>query len=181
MECEPSRNATIQPTSLWSCRESPEFFIWRIIQLDTNMNDRLAELKRGVPEVDHSNIDVATGADSLLPKDFMQDFFGNVELVKQNIMAIRQATKRIGQINQDVILASTSEKESELSAELTPLIADTNKKAAFSKQLLQRCFNYSFLVTLIISSLDWVKKQTHWVMVMRSCLNFESGKTWCLP
>ena len=101
------------------------------------MNDRLAELKKGAPPPPEDA--QPTGSDALIPKDnFMQDFFSGVELVKQNILAIRIATKRITEINQNVKLATTSEKESELSAELTPLLNETNKKAAYSKQLLQR-------------------------------------------
>ena len=113
------------------------------------MNDRLAELKRGSAKPTPEDAPPSGSEYTPIPKEgnFMQDFFSGVELVKQNIMAIRTATKRIADINQNVILATTSEKESELSAELTPLLNDTNKKAAYSKQLLQR---YNLL--LLISS-----------------------------
>jgi hypothetical protein len=33
---------------------------------------------------------------------FMKDFFASVEIIKQNILVIRNATKRIGDINQQV-------------------------------------------------------------------------------
>jgi hypothetical protein len=33
---------------------------------------------------------------------FMKDFFASVEVIKQNILVIRNATKRIGDINQQV-------------------------------------------------------------------------------
>ena len=33
---------------------------------------------------------------------FMQEFFDDVELVKENIVAIRNATTRVGEINQQV-------------------------------------------------------------------------------
>lgn len=111
------------------------------------MTDRLGDLKKGINNnnngigINSDNIHIETnGGDSLIPKDdsFMHDFFQNVEIVKNNIIAIKNATKRVSEINQDVILATTSEKEAELSAELTPLISETNKKAAFSKQMLQR-------------------------------------------
>jgi hypothetical protein len=68
----------------------------------------------------------------------MQEFFETVEDIKQNILAIRVATKRIGEINQQVVLATTSEREAELSTELTPLVNQTNQKASLSKQLLQK-------------------------------------------
>jgi hypothetical protein len=34
---------------------------------------------------------------------FMQEFFDDVEIVKENIVAIRNATTRVGEINQQVI------------------------------------------------------------------------------
>lgn len=68
----------------------------------------------------------------------MQDFFQTVEIVKQNIVGIRNSSRRIGEINQQVVLATTSDKETELSAELTPTINDTNKKASITKNILQR-------------------------------------------
>ena len=34
---------------------------------------------------------------------YMQDFFSSVEIVKQNILAIRQATKRVSELNQEVV------------------------------------------------------------------------------
>ncbi len=123
------------------------------------MNDRLGDLKKAggavpvSPDGIHLDTPQSTGTGSggangtgngsnyaMVPKDdaFMQDFFQSVEMVKNGVVAIKNATKRVGEINQDVILATTSEKESELSAELTPLIAETNKKAAFCKQMLQR-------------------------------------------
>lgn len=33
----------------------------------------------------------------------MQDFFSSVEIVKQNILAIRQASKRVSELNQEVL------------------------------------------------------------------------------
>ena len=68
----------------------------------------------------------------------MQRFFQDVELVKQNIMVIRNSTKRVAEINQQVVLATTSESEHEESQELQTLITGTNKKAAIAKQLLKK-------------------------------------------
>ena len=58
----------------------------------------------------------------------MKQFFADVEIVKQNIVAVSNATKQICQINQEVVLATTPEKEQELSAGLSPVIQATNKK-----------------------------------------------------
>jgi t-SNARE complex subunit (syntaxin) len=55
-----------------------------------------------------------------------------------DIVAIRNATKRITDINQQAMLATTQEKEAELSNQLEPLIRETNKSAAHAKALLQK-------------------------------------------
>lgn len=113
------------------------------------MNDRLAELKRGGGSVGTEQVAlqfVENGNDVLSSEannkgsepTFMKDFFGVVDVVKKHILIIRQATKSIGEINQQVNLATTSDREQELSAELGPLINDTNKKAAIAKALLQK-------------------------------------------
>ena len=66
----------------------------------------------------------------------MRQFFMDVELVKKNIVAIKQAAKRIADISQQVELTTNADKEKELSAELAPLITDTNRKATAAKKLL---------------------------------------------
>jgi t-SNARE complex subunit (syntaxin) len=70
--------------------------------------------------------------------DVMQQFFNDVEVVKGNIVAIKEATTKIGEININVLQATTTDKEHEFSNELEPLIKTTNKKAQIAKQLLQR-------------------------------------------
>lgn len=68
----------------------------------------------------------------------MQQFFSDVELVKKHILVIRNSTKRVADINQQVVLATTSESEHEESQELQLLVTETNKKAAIAKQLLKK-------------------------------------------
>ncbi len=68
----------------------------------------------------------------------MQDFFGDVEIVKSNIVIIKDATRKISEINQNVQQATTGDREQEFSHELEPLVKSTNKKATVAKQLLQR-------------------------------------------
>lgn len=75
---------------------------------------------------------------STKPGDFMQDFFGDVEIVKSNIVIIKDATRKISEINQNVQQATTGDREQEFSHELEPLVKSTNKKATVAKQLLQR-------------------------------------------
>ena len=67
----------------------------------------------------------------------MQEFFSDIEIVKTNILTIKSATKRIKEINQNVIQATSSESELEYGRELQPLVSSTNKKASLAKQLLQ--------------------------------------------
>ena len=48
------------------------------------------------------------------------------------------ATKRMEDIKQQIVLTTTAERERELSKELEPLIGENNKKASIAKQLLQK-------------------------------------------
>mmetsp|Transcript_12608 Transcript_12608/g.21101 ORF Transcript_12608/g.21101 Transcript_12608/m.21101 type:complete len:312 (-) Transcript_12608:82-1017(-) len=109
--------------------------------------DRLKELRKGAATPDDVTVDV--GEDSGLMGqggsgnskgggDNMQEFFGDVEIVKQNIVVIKDATRKIAEINQNVLQATTSDRESDYSHELEPLVKSTNKKASIAKQLLQR-------------------------------------------
>eukprot|EP00605_Chrysophyceae_sp_TOSAG23-4_P000678 GSChrysophyteH1.ASY1.ANO1.762.1 assembled CDS len=103
------------------------------------MTDRLKELKRGGVNAGDVVIDIReTDALNKADKDFLTDFFGDVELVKKHVNVIKNVTKRIGEIQQQVVLATTNDKEAELSAELKPLVEETNKKANIAKQILQK-------------------------------------------
>ncbi|GMI20612.1 hypothetical protein TeGR_g14508, partial [Tetraparma gracilis] len=59
-----------------------------------------------------------------------------VDLIKSDIATIRNATHKIEEIKEEAIMATTSEKERELSLKLQPLIMDTNKRAKHAKALL---------------------------------------------
>lgn len=106
------------------------------------MNDRLLDLRSGAAAPQSVALEVKSVTNPLAAgaggqSAFMKQFFADVELVKQNIVAVSAATKQISQINQEVVLATTPEKEQELSAGLSPVIQATNKKASIAKQLLQ--------------------------------------------
>lgn len=117
------------------------------------MNDRLLDLKGNAAPPPSVAIDMtanplnpssSSSSSSLVASSggekrsaFMNQFFEDVEMVKQNILAVQSATKQISQVNQEVVLATTPEKEHELSATLQPIIESTNKKASHAKQLLQ--------------------------------------------
>lgn len=67
----------------------------------------------------------------------MMQFFEDVELTKKAINTIKEATTAISGISQSAVLATSNEREAELSRELNPYIQDANKKASFAKQMLQ--------------------------------------------
>lgn len=100
--------------------------------------DRLKELKRGAATLEDVAIDVDDkNAGPTEHTAFLNTFFDNVEEVKANIQEIKNATRKIAEINQNVLQATTNEREQDYSNELEPLIKATNQKAAFAKRLLQ--------------------------------------------
>mmetsp|Transcript_27380 Transcript_27380/g.54823 ORF Transcript_27380/g.54823 Transcript_27380/m.54823 type:complete len:314 (+) Transcript_27380:52-993(+) len=109
--------------------------------------DRLKELKKGAAAPEDVSLDVesdrglvnqAKSSSSNKGGDFMQEFFGDVEIVKANIVVIKESTRKIAEINQNVLQATTTDREQDYSHELEPLVKSTNKKATIAKQLLQR-------------------------------------------
>lgn len=104
------------------------------------MTDRLKDLKKGNLNAGDVYIDIKED-DSLTgkkEKSVLTEFFGDVELVKKNVNMIKNVTIRISEIQQQVVLATTNDKEAELSAELKPLVEETNKKANIAKGILQK-------------------------------------------
>jgi t-SNARE complex subunit (syntaxin) len=118
------------------------------------MTDRLRDLQRG----GQTSISIDVGEDtstnigsSLMSNDaFAKDntsgvskpgklqFFSDIDLLKKNINTIKEASTKMSDLTQETILATSNEKESELSSEINPLISTTNKKGAFTKQMLQK-------------------------------------------
>jgi hypothetical protein len=66
----------------------------------------------------------------------MEHFFREVESIKDDIENVKKATKQIGNINEAVLQATTSDEENELSRQLRPLVDATNKRAKRTKTLL---------------------------------------------
>jgi t-SNARE complex subunit (syntaxin) len=122
------------------------------------MTDRLRDLKRGgqtTISIDGGAGDkeVSTGLGSkLLANDTMArssnasqqtavtqsaQFFKDVDVLKAKINVIKDATTKITDLTQEAILATSNEKESELSAEIQPVIEESNKAGQNTKKLLQ--------------------------------------------
>ena len=67
----------------------------------------------------------------------MTHFFREVETIKEDIDAVKDATAQITKINEDAIRATTTEKENALSKKLKPLVESTNKRAKRTKKMLE--------------------------------------------
>lgn len=110
------------------------------------MNDRLGDLPAWAGESDdeedfqfHSGNrvegDVEMGNTNKQPKH-MEHFFREVESIKVDIDAVKNATRSINDINDRALQATTTEEENELSRKLRPLVDQTNKRAQRTKNLL---------------------------------------------
>jgi len=69
-------------------------------------------------------------------KKIMELFFLDVEKLKADIDLVTQATKRIGEINEESIMSTSDIREKELSEEMRPLVNETNSRAKSTKNLL---------------------------------------------
>ena len=67
----------------------------------------------------------------------MQEFLKIIEIVKKNIVNIREATKEIIDINQKFILATTEKQEESASEGLSQIIINGNKNAKTAQGLLK--------------------------------------------
>eukprot|EP00521_Asterionellopsis_glacialis_P008242 CAMPEP_0195284104 /NCGR_PEP_ID=MMETSP0707-20130614/2426_1 /TAXON_ID=33640 /ORGANISM="Asterionellopsis glacialis, Strain CCMP134" /LENGTH=319 /DNA_ID=CAMNT_0040343399 /DNA_START=238 /DNA_END=1197 /DNA_ORIENTATION=+ len=120
------------------------------------MNDRLGDIQDAIPawavddddednnHDDPSNKENGGGGDIEMgeqnkteetPK-YMTHFFNEIDGIKGDIDAVKDGTKRIGEINEEALQATSTAKEAELSDLLQPLINKTNKKAKRTKTLL---------------------------------------------
>jgi hypothetical protein len=69
-------------------------------------------------------------------KQYMENFFREVDSIKADIDAVAQASKDIAKINEQSMRATTTSEEQKLSKQLKPLIENTNKRAKRTKNLL---------------------------------------------
>lgn len=107
------------------------------------MNDRLGDLGgfAGDEDEDDDQFENEAGGDIEMQNkpqqpSFMDHFFNEVESIKEDIDHVKKATRKIGDINEEALQATTTEKENELSNKLRPLIDSTNNRAKRTKNLL---------------------------------------------
>lgn len=109
--------------------------------------DRLNELKKNAQPLDDIAIEIDSDRVGLVSdnnkgagkgNDGLQEFFADVETIKNNIAIIKDSTRKIAEINQNVVQATTADKEQDFSSELESVISQTNKKATVTKALLQK-------------------------------------------
>ena len=67
---------------------------------------------------------------------YMTHFFAEVENIKSDIQAIKDASAKITGLSEEAIHATTTEKEQALSKKLKPLVDKTNKRAKRTKNSL---------------------------------------------
>ena len=107
------------------------------------MTDRLRELQKNRSPTNAGDVelggvsDESEGLNAGSQNEFLREFFSDVELVKKNVNIVKQVIKRVSEIQQQVVFATSNDKEAELSAELKPLTDETNKRANQTKQILQ--------------------------------------------
>lgn len=70
-------------------------------------------------------------------KGSIQEFFRIVEIVKISIVSIRDVTKHIVEINQELVLSTTENQEETASQGLQDLITSGNKSAKIAQNLLK--------------------------------------------
>ena len=105
------------------------------------MNDRLGDIPAWAnDDASEGDGDVEMGEVSKTnanaqPKH-MEHFFREVESIKADIEAVKRASKKIADINDRALQATTTEEENELSRQLRPLVDQTNKQAKRTKTLL---------------------------------------------
>ena len=79
--------------------------------------------------------DIEMGQKNTQPKH-MESFFRHVDAVKKDIEFIQKASKKIGEINEATMQATTTEEENKLSEKMRPLVDKTNKQARRTKETL---------------------------------------------
>eukprot|EP00977_Amphora_coffeiformis_P001119 scaffold227_cov165-Amphora_coffeaeformis.AAC.32 len=79
--------------------------------------------------------DIEMGKQNTQPKH-MESFFRHVDAVKADIEAVQKASKKIGEINEATMQATTTEEENKLSQKMRPLVDKTNKQAQRTKNTL---------------------------------------------
>ena len=107
------------------------------------MNDRLGDLG-GFADDDSDDDDAfdnEAGGDVEMQRtpqqpSHMTHFFKEVDSIKADIEFVKKASRKIADINEEALQATTTEKENELSNKLRPLIDSTNNRARRTKNLL---------------------------------------------
>mmetsp|Transcript_29457 Transcript_29457/g.90127 ORF Transcript_29457/g.90127 Transcript_29457/m.90127 type:complete len:356 (+) Transcript_29457:89-1156(+) len=120
-----------------SREQDPDF-----VDLESNTSPRLGiEMKSNGVAGKNDVVDLGSGDLSPPPNpnaEFMASFFKEVDSVKTGITAVQSATKRIREITEERMMATSAEAEKELSAELTQLVDSANGETKATKALLEK-------------------------------------------
>lgn len=85
----------------------------------------------GVTSSDAPGPDPSAGQRGTMPR-----FFEDVDMVKNGISIIKEATAQVSMLTQESIMATSTEKETQLSAEMKPSIDKANEQSKFTKNML---------------------------------------------
>lgn len=85
----------------------------------------------GVTSSDAPGPDPSAGQRGTMPR-----FFEDVDMVKNGISIIKEATAQVSMLTQESIMATSTEKETQLSAEMKPSIEKANEQSKFTKNML---------------------------------------------
>jgi len=134
-----------------------------IFQPTRRMNDRLGDIGGGTPSwaIDDEEVDKLEsgrggsleltkqtgndvnddkgelwGEEPVSQPKYMVNFFKDVDDIKADIDVIIKSTRKIKEISEEAVLATTTDRENELSAQLKPLVDHTNRKAKRAKNIL---------------------------------------------
>jgi len=103
-------------------------------------NNRSSSANDGEPEDPWGDVEMGDKGTNTATADHakrnMESFFREIDVVKQDIDTVKRASKRIGEINEEALHATSTDKEKQLSKELQPLVNGTNKRAKQTKTML---------------------------------------------
>jgi len=95
--------------------------------------ERMARQMNTLPEVGSSTSPEKTPADVKKDKGFMREFFQAINEIQGVINGGKQKVKLMGEVLEDALMATTQDRQREVSDRLQQLVEDTNRHIALAK------------------------------------------------
>eukprot|EP00919_Chromeraceae_sp_WS-2016_P025655 GHVR01060643.1.p1 GENE.GHVR01060643.1~~GHVR01060643.1.p1 ORF type:complete len:224 (-),score=78.30 GHVR01060643.1:2-673(-) len=109
-----------------------------------SINGRLFPLGEALTSGNDGNENDAEAAVNALDQskpsssEFMGDYFAHIKRIKDDINELQKNVHRVTELKNDVVRATSAEKEREISTELDTLLSETNKHITIVKKSLER-------------------------------------------